>query len=91
MIGEFPNIPRIYTALAEWLACLVIIFPSLTKPIPVKKYGLMLFAGVGQIALQYIAGMLPLFSGCSVWESIFSGCMGLSGFLWKNTQRIPCF
>ena len=61
MIGEFPNIPRIYTALAEWLACLVIIFPSLTKPIPVKKYGLMLFAGVGQIALQYIAGMLPLF------------------------------
>lgn len=58
---ELMDIPRIYTALAEWGACLVyiLIFRK-------RIFGLRLIAGCGgmlviQIVLQYAAGALPLY------------------------------
>lgn len=55
-----PNIPRFYTALAEWIACLFVIaqFDKSTW----KKGALLLlpFMGLGQIVLQLFVGTWPL-------------------------------
>lgn len=56
----FPDIPRIYTALAEWLACMLYVsfFPSRFEK---WKYALLIvITGVAQALLQIIAGQLPL-------------------------------
>lgn len=57
-MGALPNIPRVYTALAEWLACMIFILPAH------KRRGwksIVLFSLIGQIILQEISGMMPLF------------------------------
>lgn len=54
-----PNIPRYYTALAEWMACIVYIL-TLKKRYPKVKTIWILAAGlVVQIFIQTVAGMLP--------------------------------
>lgn len=56
-----PNIPRIWTAIAEWAACLTMIIQLPKNKIKSNfNIRLILFL-VGQIGLQYIAGKLPLF------------------------------
>lgn len=57
MTDLLPNIPRIYTALAEWFACLIIILSF-----PKKKQWLfkLLLGLIGQIALQLFVGNWPL-------------------------------
>lgn len=55
-----PHIPREYTALAEWLACIIYLWP-LTKKI--KNYNwtiILVLMGLGQLFLQIAAGQLPL-------------------------------
>lgn len=55
-----PNIPRVWTALAEWLACITMIYQiPKTKT---RQHLCLLLTGflIGQIFLQYIAGKLPL-------------------------------
>ncbi|MGO2962512.1 MAG: ATP-binding protein [Carnobacterium maltaromaticum] len=59
MIQEvLPNIPRHYTALAEWLTCVVFIFPLAAKR--ERWQFLVLLMGVGQYALQMMVGSWPL-------------------------------
>lgn len=55
-----PNIPRFYTAIAEWGACIFIIFQFDRQTW--KKGGLFLlpFMGAGQILLQLFVGTWPL-------------------------------
>lgn len=53
-----PNIPRIYTAIAEWLACLIIIAPLEKKKLWLIKF---IIGGFGQILFQLIVGTWPLF------------------------------
>lgn len=60
MIGELPDIPRIYTAIAEWSAC-VFYISFLNTRLTGKFYYLGLcFALLGQILLQLLAGTFPL-------------------------------
>lgn len=55
-----PNIPRIWTAIAEWAACVAMIMQLPKNRIKNNYYiNLALFL-VGQMGLQYIAGKLPL-------------------------------
>ncbi|WP_125706647.1 sensor histidine kinase [Lacticaseibacillus daqingensis] len=57
MTSLLPNIPRLYTALAEWLACGVVLLPWPKR----AWWQLRLFAcGVGQLALQLWVGSWPL-------------------------------
>ncbi len=62
MMTSFPDIPRIYTALAEILACLLVCLP-LSKEDLSDKHARLTFPliAVGQMALQFLAGMLPIF------------------------------
>ncbi|WP_321433806.1 GHKL domain-containing protein [Trichococcus flocculiformis] len=52
-----PNIPRVYTALAEWLACVVIILPFSKKDYWIFKLA---SGGLVQILLQVLVGTWPL-------------------------------
>ncbi|HHV12082.1 MAG TPA: GHKL domain-containing protein [Clostridiales bacterium] len=60
-MGEMlPDIPRFYTAVAEWLACVVYILP-LKKKIKGKKLAATLLLMLGfQCMIQYIAGCLDI-------------------------------
>jgi signal transduction histidine kinase len=58
--GLLPDIPRIYTAIAEWAACVVYILPlkkRLSRPVLVILTAAMLLL---QIIVQIIAGKLPI-------------------------------
>lgn len=55
-----PHIPREFTALAEWLACIIIILSVRkrhSKGITIALAGVL---GIGQLLLQLFAGSLPL-------------------------------
>lgn len=59
---HFPDIPRIFTALAEILACLLVCYPTskeITRKKP-KKIAIPIII-IGQIGLQLFAGTLPIF------------------------------
>lgn len=60
MIENIPGIPRIYTALSEWLACLIIILPFLRGKIAIPKIVILFGTLVIQIFLQLGAGQLPI-------------------------------
>ncbi|MGO4928872.1 GHKL domain-containing protein [Fundicoccus sp. Sow4_F4] len=60
MIGELPDIPRVYTAFAEWMACVFYLYPLSTRIKGRKLYIGLLGALIIQIALQLIAGTFPL-------------------------------
>ena len=62
MIGIiFPDIPRLYTGIAEWLACILYI-NLLPKRFSRKIFiPLLLITGVIQVILQILAGTFPLF------------------------------
>lgn len=56
-----PNIPRDFTAIAEWLACLII-FVQIPKKNRKNHYLIILFLmAIGQILLQRFVGTWPLF------------------------------
>lgn len=55
-----PDIPRIYTALAEWIACVIYILP-LKKRLHGAKLVIALAVGaLIQVVVQVVAGLLPL-------------------------------
>ncbi len=61
MTTILPNIPRFYTGVAEWLACVLLIFRL--KPSKRNANCLSISAlGIGQILLQIIVGFWPLWS-----------------------------
>lgn len=61
MMELIPNIPRIYTALAEWLACLILILALVPEQRRQRFYFLAPIMGIGQLFLQIHVGTWPLF------------------------------
>lgn len=57
----FENIPRIYTAIAEWLACMVFIFVLPQKKAGIQRIFIFALALVCQCLLMVPTGDLPLF------------------------------
>lgn len=60
MTGYLPDIPRLYTALAEWLACIIFMQPLRKRFGKTRYYMALLAAGLLQGGLQWLAGGLPL-------------------------------
>ncbi|MDO4432541.1 MAG: GHKL domain-containing protein [Aerococcaceae bacterium] len=58
-----PDIPRLYTGIAEWLACMLFVCAVRKRQLSAKQVALMFGALGVQIALQHIVGMFPL----SLW------------------------
>lgn len=59
ILENLPTIPRIYTALAEWMACMAVLFPLLKQRFQWKFLFQIIGSLVIQILLQLIAGRLP--------------------------------
>lgn len=55
-----PNIPRFYTALAEWIACVFIILQFDKQSWKNGALFVLPFMGIGQIILQFFVGTWPL-------------------------------
>ncbi len=55
-----PGMPRIYTALAEWIACIIYVYPLKKRFSKRKSFLILAMAGIGQILLQEWAGTFPL-------------------------------
>lgn len=57
--NALPDIPRLYTAICEWLACVtyvMIVYRRVSKP----RTAMVLIAGLpAMVGIQYLAGMLP--------------------------------
>lgn len=60
-ILTIPEIPRLFTALAEWGACLIYILPNKKRLKGIQLAIFMIFALIMQSVLQQIAGRLPLY------------------------------
>lgn len=62
MIVQFPDIPRIFTAIAEILACLLVCYP-ISKEESIGRHQKLIIPiiAIGQIGLQFLAGKLPIF------------------------------
>lgn len=54
-----PAMPRIYTALAEWIACVIYIYPLKKRFGKGKLFIVLALAGILQILLQELAGSFP--------------------------------
>lgn len=68
MSNTLPDIPRLYTALAEWLACMVYI-----QALPRRFHGwrMGLWAGAGLAALTAFSSLpaiCPSDFGCPAWR-----------------------
>ncbi len=74
MNGAFvPDIPRINTAIAEWLACMVFVL-ALKRRFRLPGTALLTAAALGGlIGFQFIAGILPLY----LWVPGMLGAIGL--------------
>lgn len=78
-MNALPDIPRIYTALAEWCACLIYLLPMRSRQ---RKFPFMLTAAGGlgiQAAFLTLTGGLPL----PFWIPCMAAAVGLMFvFLW---------
>lgn len=73
IVNALPDIPRLYTAISEWLGCLVYVC-VLYRRVPQSRT--IMTAALGLpilIGLQYLAGMMPL----PFW--IFGMCLSAAG------------
>ncbi|KFI94296.1 ATPase/histidine kinase/DNA gyrase B/HSP90 domain protein [Bifidobacterium saguini DSM 23967] len=58
--NALPDIPRLYTALCEWLACMVYIL-AIYRRVPWQRTAIVSAVGlVGMIVIQYLDGAMPL-------------------------------
>ncbi|TPF87831.1 ATP-binding protein [Bifidobacterium sp. UTBIF-56] len=58
--NALPDIPRLYTALCEWLACIVYIL-AIYRRVPWQRTAVVSAAGLaGMIVIQYFDGIMPL-------------------------------
>ena len=78
-----PNIPRLYTAIAEWAACLVYIL-ILKKRVQKAGFVLNIVLGFGvQAVIQIIAGQLPL----ALWvPGMLAAVCGMYVFIFINSD-----
>lgn len=61
MIEAIPNIPRIYTGLAEWLSCILLVYSLVPNKRRSSFYFMAFLTGIGQVLLQLFVGSWPLF------------------------------
>lgn len=72
ILNALPDIPRLYTAISEWGACVVYLF-AIRRKVPLVRTGVCLLFGLATlIGVQYWAGTLPL----AFW--IFSMCLAVA-------------
>lgn len=57
----FPDIPRIYTALSEWIACFILVLQFSKGKRRNHFYIYLTLMGIGQVLLQLFVGTWPLF------------------------------
>ncbi len=60
MHNTLPDIPRVYTALAESFSCILYILWYVKKNELKKSIAIALLMSIGQVMLQYVAGLLPI-------------------------------
>lgn len=73
IVNALPDIPRLYTAISEWLGCLVYVC-VLYRRVPLRRTILVAALGLPVlIGLQYLAGMMSL----PFW--IFGMCLAAAG------------
>lgn len=71
ILNALPDIPRLYTAISEWLGCLVYLM-AIRRQVSLRRTCLVLLLGLGVlIGVQYWAGSLPI----AFW--IFSMCLAV--------------
>ncbi|WP_205832603.1 ATP-binding protein [Bifidobacterium olomucense] len=58
--NALPDIPRLYTALCEWLACMVYIMAIYRRACWQRTAAVSTIGLAGMIAIQYLAGAMPL-------------------------------
>lgn len=83
---HFPDIPRIYTALAESMACLLVCLPLLKEMNWKKGIQVSLLVTAGQLVLQVLAGLAPLLFW-TLGMAINSSWMFVSIYLLGVRQR----
>ena len=72
ILNALPDIPRLYTAISEWLGCLVYLL-AINRRVSVRRTVLVLAVGMGVlIGVQYWAGSLPI----AFW--VFSMCLAVA-------------
>ncbi len=79
MVESLQDIPRIYTAIAEWIACYLYITFAKKRFYDWRHIGLMLLTFVIIATVQIIAGMLPIelwvpgmiFAFSSMWLTVY--------------------
>ncbi len=60
MYEFLPDIPRAYTAIAEFLSCVVYVLIYTKEERDIRFYTKLMVMGFIQVVLQYIAGVMPL-------------------------------
>lgn len=79
---ELPDIPRLYTAFAEWFACLICIYP-VKKQWYYQDVFSMLIGLIGQILLQLLVSHFPLI----MWvPGMFINIIWMLLFIWYLTK-----
>ncbi len=78
-VQVLPDIPRFYTALAEWLACLVYIIPLRKRVTGISLLAVVAGAGFLQFGIHYLAGLVHPFFWLG-W--MFFAVAVMFGFIW---------
>lgn len=73
IVNALPDIPRLYTAISEWLGCLVYIGALYRRVPPARTVAVTALGLPVLIGLQYLAGIMPL----PFW--IFGMCLAATG------------
>ncbi|MBF6978776.1 GHKL domain-containing protein [Aerococcaceae bacterium zg-BR22] len=81
--AALPDIPRLYTALAEWMACLICIYPIITMQSLQSTLGMAIIGLIGQVALQFFVGEWPLW----LWiPGMLVNILWMAGFIHALTR-----
>lgn len=60
MVGEIPDIPKAFTALAEWLACVTYLASCSRRPPQVRQCAVLGCGLVTLLIVQFVIGIVPL-------------------------------
>ena len=84
ILDSLPDIPRVYTGLAEWSACLVYILILRKRMRPLPLIGLLAAGAVALVAFQLFAGTLPIW----LWTVGMAGAVTLMTGLIAASARV---
>ncbi len=60
MVGEIPDIPKAFTALAEWLACVTYLTACVRRPPQLRQCAILGCGLAALLVVQYAIGIVPL-------------------------------